>query len=59
MLDQKYEPFAGGAGWKANVSEDDIVDLRRNLGLYGLDAMRTTLLVSHDYYYELMKIEPT
>lgn len=47
---------AGGAGWAANVTEDDIADMRRNLGLYGLDASKLVLLVSHDYYYELMKL---
>jgi HK97 family phage prohead protease/HK97 family phage major capsid protein len=46
---------AGGAGWGANYSEDDIVDLRRNLGLYGLDASALIFLVSHDLYYEIMK----
>jgi HK97 family phage major capsid protein len=47
---------AGGAGWKANVSEDDVADMRRNLGLYGLDPSALVLLCSHDYYYELMKL---
>ena len=47
---------AGGAGWAANVTENDIVDMRRNLGLYGLDPDALVLLVSHDYYYELMKL---
>ena len=46
----------GGAGWAGNVTEDDIVDMRRNLGLYGLDPSQLTLIVSHDYYYELMKL---
>lgn len=45
----------GGAGWGANFSEDDIVDMRRNLGLYGLDPSALTLIVSHDLYYEIMK----
>ena len=30
--------------------------MRRNLGLYGLDPDALVLLVSHDYYYELMKL---
>lgn len=47
---------AGGAGWATNVTENDIVDMRRNLGLYGLDPDALVLLVSHDYYYELMKL---
>ena len=47
---------AGGAGWESNVTEDDIVDMRRNLGLYGLDPTQLVLIVSHDYYYELMKL---
>lgn len=47
---------AGGAGWEANVTEDQVVDMRRNLGLYGLDPSQLTLIVSHDYYYELMKL---
>ena len=47
---------AGGAGWEANVTENHIVDMRRNLGLYGLDPDALVLLVSHDYYYELMKL---
>ena len=47
---------AGGTGWAANVTEDNIVDMRRNLGLYGLDPNALVLLVSHDYYYELMKL---
>jgi len=46
----------GGANWEANVTEDHIVDMRRNLGLYGLDPSRLILLCSHDYYYELMKL---
>jgi len=47
---------AGGAAWEANVTEDHIVDMRRNLGLYGLDPSQLVLLVSHDYFYELMKL---
>lgn len=48
--------IAGGAGWAANFTEDDVVDLRRNLGIYGLDPDRLTFIVSHDLYYELMKL---
>lgn len=47
---------AGGAGWEANFTEDDIVTMRRNLGLYGLDASRLTLLCSHDLYYAIMTL---
>jgi HK97 family phage prohead protease/HK97 family phage major capsid protein len=45
----------GAAGWGANFTEDHIVDMRRNLGLYGLDPSQLTLIVSHDMYYEIMK----
>ena len=47
---------AGGAGWEANFTEDDIVTMRRNLNLYGLDAARLTLLCSHDLYYAIMTL---
>ena len=47
---------AGGAAWRTNVTENNVADMRRNLGLYGLDPARLVLLVSHDYYYELMKL---
>ena len=46
---------AGGAAWGTNFTEDHIVDMRRNLGLYGLDPSQLTLIVSHDMYYEIMK----
>jgi len=48
---------AGGAAYATNFSEDDIVDLRRNLGLYGLDKSRLVFLCSHDLYYELTKLQ--
>lgn len=48
--------IAGAAGWKSNVTEDDFVDMRRNLGLYGLDPSQLTLICSHDLYYEIMKL---
>lgn len=46
----------GGASWEANFTEDDIVTMRRNLGIYGLDAARLTLLCSHDLYYAIMTL---
>lgn len=45
----------GGASWKSNLTEDAFVDMRRNLGLYGLDPSQLILLVSHDTYYEMVK----
>jgi HK97 family phage prohead protease/HK97 family phage major capsid protein len=48
---------AGGAAWGANFTEDDVVDLRRNLGIYGLDPDALTFVVSHDLYYEMMKLD--
>ncbi len=42
--------------WRDNFTEDDIVDLRRNLGIYGLDPENLVLLTSHDLYYEIMKL---
>lgn len=47
---------AGGAGWAANFTEDAIVDMRRDLGIYGLDPSQLVLFVSHDLYYEMMKL---
>ena len=47
---------AGGAAWGTNFTEDDIVDMRRNLGIYGLNPDELVLLTSHDLYYELMKL---
>ena len=49
--------ITGGAAWEANVTEDVIADMRRNLGLYGLDPTQLTFVCSHDLYYELMKIQ--
>jgi HK97 family phage prohead protease len=46
----------GNTAWRAAVSEDHIVDMRRNLGFYGLDPTQLVLLASHDYFYELMKL---
>jgi HK97 family phage prohead protease/HK97 family phage major capsid protein len=46
---------AGSAAWGASFTEDDIVDLRRELGIYGLDPSQLVLIVSHDLYYEIMK----
>jgi HK97 family phage prohead protease/HK97 family phage major capsid protein len=49
---------AGGATWASDSgwSEDLIVDMRRNLGIYGLDPSALVLIASHDLYYELMKL---
>ena len=49
--------IAGSAAWAANFTEDNVVDLRRNLGIYGLDPSRLVFLVSHNLYYELMKLD--
>jgi len=38
-----------------NFNEDYIVDMRKNLGLYGLDPSQLVLLCAHDTYYEMMK----
>lgn len=48
----------GGASWATNSawSEDLFVDMRRNLGIYGIDPGALTLLVAHDVYYELIKL---
>lgn len=46
----------GGAAWATNFTEDAIVDMRRNLGIYGLNPDQLVLLASHDLYYELMKL---
>jgi HK97 family phage prohead protease/HK97 family phage major capsid protein len=48
---------AGGAAWATNFDEDAIVNMRRNLGLYGLEPENLVLLCSHDLYYELMKLQ--
>lgn len=48
---------AGGATYGANLTEDVFVDMRRNLGLYGLDASQLVLLVAHDVYYEMLKFD--
>lgn len=47
----------GGAAWGANLTEDSFVDMRRNLRLWGLNASRLILFVSHDCYYEMMKFD--
>jgi HK97 family phage major capsid protein len=49
---------AGSAAWEADSSwsEDLFVDMRRNLGIYGLDPENLVLLASHDLYYALMKL---
>jgi HK97 family phage prohead protease len=49
---------AGGATWEADSSwsEDLFVDMRRNLGIYGLDPTALRLIVSHDLYYAVMKL---
>jgi len=49
--------IAGGAAWEANLTEDVVATLRRNLGLYGLDSSALTFLVSHDLYYGLMTLD--
>lgn len=48
----------GGATWAGDSSwsEDVIVNMRRNLLLYGLDPSQLVLIASHDMYYELMKL---
>jgi hypothetical protein len=48
---------AGAATWGANFTEDAVVDMRRNLGIYGLDPQSLILLTSHDLYYEMMKLD--
>jgi HK97 family phage prohead protease len=48
---------AGGAAYGGNLTEDVFVDMRRNLGLYGLDASQLVLLVAHDVYYEMLKFD--
>lgn len=47
---------AGGAAWEGNFTEDNLVTMRRNLGIYGLDPSRLTLLCSHDLYYAIMAL---
>jgi len=49
---------AGGATWAADSSwsEDIFVNMRRDLGLYGLDPSQLVLVASHDLYYELLKL---
>ena len=49
---------AGSAAWEANSSwsEDVFVNMRRNLGLYGLDPTDLVLIASHDLYYALLKL---
>jgi len=49
--------IAGGIGWEANLTEDVVATLRRNLVLYGLDSSQLTFLVSHDLYYGLMTLD--
>ena len=44
------------ASWRDNFNEDSIADMRRNLGIWGLDPSQLVLLVAHDVYYELMKL---
>ena len=46
--------IAGSAGWEANFTENDILAMRRNLRLYGLDSSELTLIASHDLYYALI-----
>jgi len=43
-------------GWKANFDEDVVVDMRRNLGLYGLNAASLIFVVSHELYFEIVKL---
>jgi len=52
---------AGGTAWEttflgANVGDNAIADMRKNLGLYGLDPNQLVLIASHDLYYALMKL---
>lgn len=48
---------SGGSAWASDSTwnEDRVVDMRKNLGIYGLDPSRLVLFVSHDAYYEMMK----
>jgi HK97 family phage prohead protease/HK97 family phage major capsid protein len=49
---------SGSAGdYAANLTEDVFVDMRRDLGIYGLDPATLRLLVAHDLYYEIMKLD--
>ena len=48
--------IAGGAAWEANLTEDVVATMRRNLVLYGIDSSALVLLVSHDLYYGLMTL---
>lgn len=45
---------AGGVGWESNFTDADILTMRRNLNLYGLDSSQLTLIASHDLYYALI-----
>jgi HK97 family phage prohead protease/HK97 family phage major capsid protein len=47
---------AGGAAWSTNFDEDDVIDARSNLGIYGLDPSQLILFASHDMYYTIMKL---
>jgi HK97 family phage prohead protease len=49
--------IAGAAAWEANLTEDVVATMRRNLVLYGLDSGALVLLVSHDLYYGLMTLD--
>lgn len=49
--------IAGGTGWAANFTENDVVDMRRNLNLYGLDPSQLTFICSHALYYEMLKFD--
>jgi len=48
---------SGAAGVPAVVDEDLFVDMRRDLGLWGLDPSRLILFVCHDLYYSMMKMD--
>jgi len=48
--------IAGAAAWEANLTEDVVATMRRNLVLYGIDSSQLVLLVSHDLYYGLMTL---
>lgn len=66
-----YDPIAGlqtltgvspvtvsnGSGTNpfVNLDENEFVDMRKALGLWGLDPSELVLLVAHDTYYEMMK----
>jgi len=47
----------GSNGWDGELTENTFADLRRDLGIYGLDSSTLVLLVSHKLYYTMMKFD--